>query len=82
MREIKPYKRKSLNTRLRTEALGGAADRTWTGTVLLPRDFKSLASAYSATAANGISAIMIQYFLYFVKMLSTDKYHYTAYGIK
>ena len=29
----------------------GAADRTWTGTVLPPRDFKSLASADFATAA-------------------------------
>ena len=29
----------------------GAADRTWTGTVSLPRDFKSLVSAYSTTAA-------------------------------
>ena len=29
----------------------GAADRTWTGTVVKPRDFKSLASAYSTTAA-------------------------------
>ncbi len=29
----------------------GAADRTWTGTVSLPRDFKSLASAGFATAA-------------------------------
>ena len=35
-------------------AFFGAADRTWTGTVLLPRDFKSLASAYSATAAKNI----------------------------
>ena len=30
----------------------GAADRGRTGTVLLPRDFKSLVSAYSTTAAN------------------------------
>ena len=29
----------------------GAADRGRTGTVLLPRDFKSLVSAYSTTAA-------------------------------
>ena len=29
----------------------GAADRTWTDTVLLPRDFKSLVSADSTTAA-------------------------------
>ena len=29
----------------------GAADRTRTGTVFLPRDFKSLVSAYSTTAA-------------------------------
>ncbi len=32
--------------------LFGAADRNRTGTVLLPRDFKSLASASSATAAD------------------------------
>ncbi len=31
--------------------LVGAADRGRTGTVLLPRDFKSLVSAYSTTAA-------------------------------
>lgn len=31
----------------------GAADRTWTDTVLLPRDFKSLVSADSTTAAFG-----------------------------
>ena len=30
----------------------GAADRTWTGMVLLPRDFKSLVSADFTTAAN------------------------------
>ena len=30
--------------------LDGAADRTWTGTVLPPRDFKSLVSANSTTA--------------------------------
>ena len=30
-----------------------AGGRTWTGTVLPPRDFKSLASAYSATPADG-----------------------------
>ena len=29
----------------------GAGDRTWTDTMLPPRDFKSLASAYSATPA-------------------------------
>ena len=29
----------------------GAGDRTWTGTMLPSRDFKSLASAYSATPA-------------------------------
>ena len=29
----------------------GARSRTWTGTALLPRDFKSLASAYSAIRA-------------------------------
>ncbi len=29
----------------------GAESRTWTGTILLPRDFKSLASAYSAISA-------------------------------
>ena len=29
----------------------GAAGRTWTGTDVTPRDFKSLASAYSTTAA-------------------------------
>ena len=29
----------------------GAADETWTRTVSLPRDFKSLVSAYSTTAA-------------------------------
>ena len=29
----------------------GAANRTWTGTGFTPRDFKSLVSAYSTTAA-------------------------------
>ena len=33
-------------------ALNGAGDRARTGTVLLPRDFKSLASADFATPAN------------------------------
>ena len=32
--------------------LFGAGDRIWTGTMLPPRDFKSLASAYSATPAD------------------------------
>ena len=32
----------------------GAAGRTWTGTDVTPRDFKSLASAYSTTAAKKI----------------------------
>ena len=34
-------------------AISGADGRTRTGTVLLPRDFKSLASTYSATSAYG-----------------------------
>ena len=34
--------------------LNGAADRTWTDTVLLPRDFKSLVSADSTTAAYSV----------------------------
>ena len=38
--------------------LYGAADRSRTGTVLPPRDFKSLASAYSATAAAGTELII------------------------
>ena len=51
---IKPYQDKKssihkvkslMNTRY------GAADRTWTGTESPPRDFKSLVSAYSTTAA-------------------------------
>ena len=36
--------------------LVGATDRGRTGTILLPRDFKSLASAYSATVACEIKA--------------------------
>lgn len=31
--------------------ISGAANRTWTGTGFTPRDFKSLVSAYSTTAA-------------------------------
>ena len=34
-----------------------AGNRTWTDTVLPPRDFKSLASAYSATPAYNIILI-------------------------
>ena len=37
---------------MNVQAQPGAADRDRTGTVLPPRDFKSLASANSATAAN------------------------------
>ena len=43
-----------------SRALAGAGDRTWTGTMLPPRDFKSLASAYSATPAY-VSATVILY---------------------
>ena len=32
--------------------MNGAGDRTRTGTVLLPRDFKSLVSTYSTTPAD------------------------------
>ena len=49
-----------MNTRI------GAANRTWTGTVLPPRDFKSLASAYSATAANELTYIILHDSLRFV----------------
>ena len=45
------------NPFLKKERFGfpfGAGDRDRTGTVLLPRDFKSLASANSATPATGI----------------------------
>ena len=46
----------------------GAADRNRTGTVLPPRDFKSLASACSATAANFIACpIMIYNLVLLVK---------------
>ena len=34
----------------------GAEDRTWTGTMLPPQDFKSCASAYSATSAYKLEA--------------------------
>ena len=44
-------KRKSPNANC-VQTQSGAADRNRTGTVLPPRDFKSLASASSATAAN------------------------------
>ena len=40
----------------------GAAGRGRTGTVLPPRDFKSLASAYSATAACQAGANIIIYY--------------------
>ena len=36
---------------LRVEDLLGAEDRTWTGTIFRSQDFKSCASAYSATPA-------------------------------
>ena len=39
---LKPFKIKDLSD---------AGGRTWTGTGLLPKDFKSFASAYSATPA-------------------------------
>ena len=45
-------KQKSLVIGLITRLFRGAADRDRTGTVFLPRDFKSLASACSATAAD------------------------------
>ena len=48
------YNTKKENPHKSVDSLFGAADRTWTGTVLPPRDFKSLASAYSATAANSL----------------------------
>ena len=38
----------------------GAGDRTWTGTVLPPRDFKSLASANFATSAGDGGATQIR----------------------
>ena len=34
------------------KVLFGAGDQTWTGTVVTPQDFKSCASADSATPAN------------------------------
>ena len=45
------YQLKKAPTLLGLEPFG-AADRDRTGTVLPPRDFKSLASAYSATPAD------------------------------
>ena len=44
---------KSLKNKKTAETVIGAEDRTRTGTRLLSRDFKSLASANSATSANG-----------------------------
>ena len=44
--------KKYLNS-LRWRIWGTAGSRTWTGTMLPPRDFKSLASAYSAMPATG-----------------------------
>ena len=47
----------------------GAADRTWTGTESPPRDFKSLVSAYSTTAAcvHWEHLNIIYYLCHFVK---------------
>ena len=49
-----------INTGFEAVTAGG---RTWTGTVLPPRDFKSLASAYSATPANSYWIIILFVFL-------------------
>ena len=42
----------------------GAAGRTWTGTDVTPRDFKSIASAYSATTACVYSVFVKNYQLF------------------
>ena len=44
----------------------GAGDRTWTGTVLLPRDFKSLASADFATPAYCFNSLIIIYYEFWI----------------
>ena len=53
----------------------GAGDRTWTGTVLLPRDFKSLASADFATPAYCFNSLIIIYDdLWIVKIKNEKDY--------
>ena len=48
-----PYRKEKAPAVIRPQVLFGAADGDRTRTIFLPRDFKSLASASSATAAGG-----------------------------
>ena len=46
------------SSQLAVSAFFGAANRIWTGTVSLPRDFKSLMSAYSIIAAYKLKKLL------------------------
>ena len=60
--------KKSTRPNLRFGRVGGAANRSRTGTVSLPADFKSALSTYSNTAAN---AYILSRFWGFVKSFAS-----------